>query len=87
MDVVEGVVGGRADRAVAGEGWTVIQPSDTGAPAWHVVSVLEMNRKGINLEATINGEPVPIPATDPAKGVPDLAPIAIRVWDPAPSGT
>ncbi|MFG2404266.1 hypothetical protein ACGFR8_07980 [Streptomyces brevispora] len=70
--------------AVAGEGWTVIQPSENRAPDWHVVSVLEMNRKGTNMVATINGEPVPIPATEPGESTPELAPIAIRVWDPSP---
>ncbi|MFZ4266607.1 hypothetical protein [Streptomyces arboris] len=73
--------------AVAGEGWTVIRPGkDPGKDRmdWHVVSVLEMSRKGTNLEATIDGEPVAIPAADPDKKVPDTAPIAIRVWDPSP---
>ncbi|MEW2066657.1 hypothetical protein [Streptomyces sp. NPDC007346] len=70
--------------AVAGEAWTVIRPLREQRTEWHVVSVLEMSRKGTNLEATIGGEPVPIPATDPDKGVPDTAPIAIRVWDPSP---
>ncbi|MFE7358034.1 hypothetical protein ACFU8Q_34105 [Streptomyces sp. NPDC057543] len=60
--------------AVAGEGWTVIRPSTDGRVDWHVVSVLEMSRKGSSLEAVINGEAVPIPAADPDKAVPDLAP-------------
>lgn len=70
--------------AVAGEGWTVIQPSEEGHANWHVVSVLEMSRKGSAMEATIDGEPVPIPAGSSDTDMLELAPIAIRVWDPSP---
>ncbi|MDN3056857.1 hypothetical protein PH213_20345 [Streptomyces sp. SRF1] len=72
--------------AVAGEGWTVIRPHTNGGGAdWHVVSVLEMRSKGTGLEATIDGEPVTIPAADGSEAAPaDTAPVAIRVWDPSP---
>ncbi|MEU5834486.1 hypothetical protein ABZ820_12550 [Streptomyces diacarni] len=70
--------------AVAGEGWTVIRPQESGGADWHVVSVLEMHSRGGNLEAVINGEPVAIPADDPDDAPADTAPVAIRVWDPSP---
>ncbi|NEA42765.1 hypothetical protein G3I42_26565 [Streptomyces sp. SID11385] len=71
--------------AVAGEGWTVIRPREDGRADWHVVSVLEISSKGSSgLEAEIDGRPVAIPAHDPDVVVPDLAPVAIRVWDPSP---
>lgn len=69
--------------AVAGEGWTVIRPREKGGADWHVVSVLEMTSRGRDLEATIEGERLLIPAG--ADGAPDsTAPVAIRVWDPSP---
>ncbi|MFE3378714.1 hypothetical protein [Streptomyces anulatus] len=70
--------------AVAGEAWTVVRPVKEALPTWHVVSVLEMSRKGTNLEATIEGEALPIPAGDPDGNGGELDPIAIRVWDPSP---
>jgi hypothetical protein len=70
--------------AVPGEGWTVIRPRQDGGEDWHIVSVLEMSSKGGSLEATIDGEPVKIPANDPAATPDPMAPVAIRVWDPAP---
>ncbi|MEU7894218.1 hypothetical protein AB0B45_15315 [Nonomuraea sp. NPDC049152] len=57
---------------VAGEGWIVIRPKtdafteqQTGED-WRVLSVLEMKRRGQDLEAEIDGEPVLIPQHDPA---------------------
>ncbi|MEU8870450.1 hypothetical protein AB0D24_04655 [Streptomyces javensis] len=70
--------------AVAGEGWTVIQPREEGGTDWHVVSVMEISSKGASLEATIEGKPVKIPAVDHDAPFSDLDPIAIRVWDPSP---
>lgn len=71
--------------AVAGEGWTVIQPSGADAPpTWHVISVMEIAKRGTALEATIGGQQVPIPAADDNQTGPDTAPVAIRVWDPSP---
>ncbi|GAA2697358.1 hypothetical protein [Nonomuraea recticatena] len=74
---------------VAGEAWTVIQPKmdqitgEQRGEDWRVLSVLEVKRRGQALEAEIDGQPVLIPQHDPAD--PDqLAPVAIRVWDPHP---
>jgi len=75
---------------VAGEGWIVIRPTEdarTGQRTgedWRALSVLEVTSKGQDLEAEIDGEPVPIPPHDPSKPADPLAPAAIRVWDPHP---
>ncbi|MER6828876.1 hypothetical protein ABT352_23045 [Streptosporangium sp. NPDC000563] len=75
---------------VAGEGWIIIRPTEdarTGQRTgedWRVLSVLEVTSKGQDLEAEIDGEPVPIPPHDPSKPADPLAPAAIRVWDPHP---
>ncbi|WNI20404.1 hypothetical protein [Actinacidiphila sp. ITFR-21] len=70
--------------AVAGEGWTIIEPRGT-ALVWHVRSVLEVsNRGGGALEAKVEGDSLMIPAATDGQGDP-RAPVAIRVWDPDPA--
>ncbi|MEC3995169.1 hypothetical protein VSR01_17165 [Actinacidiphila sp. DG2A-62] len=72
--------------AVAGEGWTIVQPRDT-ALVWHVRSVLEVSNRGAgSLEAKIDGDSVLIPAAPPdGQPLDPQAPVAIRVWDPDPA--
>lgn len=78
---------------VAGEGWIVITPpADTTTVTsgekpevgWHVLSVLEMSKKGGGLDAEIDGEITQIPADDPGQPPAQDKPLAIRVWDPSP---
>ncbi|WP_371793835.1 hypothetical protein OIE91_11225 [Streptomyces albidoflavus] len=70
--------------AVAGEGYTVVQPREDGSAAWHVLSVSEISTKGAALEAEIDGQKIVIPPADDEQTAPDDAPVAIRVWDPHP---
>lgn len=78
---------------VAGEGWIVITPpadmttftsGEKPEVGWHVLSVLEMSKKGGGLEAEIDGEITQIPADDPGEPPAQDKPLAIRVWDPSP---
>ncbi|WP_329368746.1 hypothetical protein OG896_24595 [Streptomyces sp. NBC_00669] len=71
--------------AVAGEGWTIIQPRTTGL-VWHVRSVLEVSNRGGALEAQVDGDSLLIPAAAPdGHPVDPTTPVAIRIWDPDPA--
>ncbi|MEU2264943.1 hypothetical protein ABZ568_00515 [Streptomyces olindensis] len=75
---------------VAGEGWIVVRPTldknDTvNGYDWRVLSTREVKQEGGGkLTAEIDGEDVPIPPYDPNADPDPMAPIAIRVWKPAP---
>lgn len=74
---------------VAGEGWAIIEPvldpitKLIKSYRWRVLSTNEVQRDGRRLTARIEGREVVIPEYDPQH--PDeTAPVAIRVWSPAP---
>ncbi|MEU0058689.1 hypothetical protein [Streptomyces sp. NPDC006334] len=76
---------------VAGEGWIVIRPTtdkttdQVDGYDWRVLSTREVKPQGGGkLIAEIDGEDVAIPPYDPDSEPDPMAPIAIRVWKPAP---
>jgi len=76
---------------VAGEGWIVIRPNNQvknpevppDGHEWRVLSVREVQQQNGKLQATIEGEPVPIPAGSPEALDPN-APLGLRVWEADP---
>lgn len=98
--LVEQIAGGPAGQAgflqafgpqltVAGESWIVICPvldpvtNVASDYAWHVLSTEEIRKEGKGLKAEINGVDMIIPPYD-EENPDDTAPLAIRVWEPAP---
>jgi hypothetical protein len=73
---------------VAGEGWIVIKPKinkaeEVAGYEWFVLSTAEVTSENGVILAEIAGVPTPIPQYDPEHPDP-RAPVAIRVWRPAP---
>lgn len=72
---------------VAGEGWTIIIPNasaDSFADdGWFVVSTQEVKQGSDKLTVKIRGVETDVPAGGPDRLDPS-APVAIRIWDPAP---
>lgn len=74
---------------VPGEGWIVVRPNSIvknpeipkDGQDWRVLSVREVSQQNGKLVATIDGEPVEIPAGNEEAIDPD-APVALRVWEP-----
>lgn len=67
---------------VAGEGWIILQPTDT-VTRWHVVSALEVKAESRKLEVHLEGETVQVPLVD--TGEMEGQPAAIRVWERSPA--